>query len=118
MNTTNSLTSTPDCLRRTVSDDRAEADLAADLATPGATLPVFADKRDELLAAIQRREAEAVRAKAPLIRQSTFTLPRAAAEAAQAAVLECTDNRLTLAQRATLLDAARSLVRLAIEVAS
>ena len=117
----------PACLTRTSADDREEAGRAFDEMRREANLREAQIRNESeafkaALAAIQRREAEAVRALARSLtsaRGGFAALNDAAVYAAGVADDEarsqCDD--LTLAQRATLLDAARALVRLALEVA-
>jgi len=143
----------PECLTRTSADDCKEANRY-----PCCGVETFGDHRanvvigrctvtalrraldtdkgeifDAALAAIQRREAEAVYALTrglPQLMGAAFQeINRAAQETARTALSE-TENAerrigdpdaaapdLTPAQRATLLDAARALVRLALEIA-
>ena len=121
----------PACLTRTAADDRAEARAFMDS-------PEYDGcNNDEALAAIQRREAEAVLSvsqeyQGPRVK----TLPTGGSVALPSSLLETTrkaavaakwacaptkyddEVKLTLAQRATLLDAARALVQLALEVSA
>lgn len=109
----------PACLFRTAADDRAEAHNSA------ACTRLEREREREVLAAIQRREAEALFDYAiPLLKALPtylFGVHATAVEAVCGARYWAkggeAEGFMTLAQRATLLDAARSLVRLALEIA-
>lgn len=113
----------PECLTRTAADDRAEARASVSDPVLWAYLRCHnvseSHPNDTALAAIQRRDAEAVFAIANALSledaMGKDAINVAAYQAAWTA-LGCARLNLTLAQRATLLDCARSLVRLALEV--
>ena len=115
-------TATPACLLRTAADDRAEARVTVDRAHNPGWWGASAAIRDNALSAILRREAEAVYdAICSLPRddgdEMNITARWSAWVVAGLALKWCRDGNCTLSQRATLLDAARALVRLALEVA-
>ena len=107
----------PECLTRTAADDRTEARTAYERGNE----PAWASA-DAALAAVLSEQAEAVFDLAhPLPRDphlSWYAIPDAAERASESARYWCRGSRLTLPQRARLLDAARALVALAIEVGS
>ena len=135
----------PACLTRTTADDRDEAARsiqpaythavsragevvydgcteleAARLAVPGDTVTlrpgIGGAEFDAALAEIQRREAEALYHLVTW-NPNPFSLARLAYNATAAARAQTAEDALlTLSQRATLLDCARQLVRLALEV--
>lgn len=113
-------TTIPECLTRTATDDRAEAESVAFATDRDADWRGTAYKRacDEALAAIQRREAWTLDIQICHGFEATSEVKRIAKAAAAEAHLWCIQNRWTLAQRATLLDCARNLARTAFEVAS
>ena len=115
-------TATPACLLRTAADDRAEARVTVDRAHNPGWWGASAAIRDNALSAILRREAEAVYdALCSLPRdggdEGNITARWAGWTTAGLALKWCRDGNRTLAQRTDLLQAARILVRVALEVA-
>jgi len=116
----------PECLHRVAADDRDDAALRC--TRPHGMSPeaetvfgIGCDGCEHALAAIQREQAEAVFncARSFLSGGSTYEVAEWASEAAYYAGDETHENgRLNASQRARLLDAARALVALAIEVSS
>lgn len=112
----------PECLNRSAADDRAEALRSLTDANGRHLHPEMTGRKalDAALAAIQRREAEAVHTATHRLHGNGTAACLLAVQAAQNAWAACRPvggyAQWTLPQRATLLDAARALVRLAIEV--